>query len=237
MPHTIWAILVVLPLALSPPLHVGAFSEATPGATPSGWESMSLGRADATAYSVVRQDGTNVVQAVADRSASGLVRRLDVDPAAYPVLEWSWRVENVVPDGSTLRKRGDDSPARLYVTFDYDPSNFSFGDRLKYEALQAFGGDDVPTRALVYIWANHPNETEPVANPFSDWVMMVPVDRGSAYVGQWREHRRNVLEDYRAVFGEEPPAITGIAIMTDTDNTGDQATAYYGDIRLLPAGG
>jgi len=41
---------------------------------------------------------------------------------------------------------------------------------------------------------------------------------------------RNVYEDYKRAFREEPPKISGVAIMTDTDNTGESATAYYGDI-------
>jgi hypothetical protein len=43
---------------------------------------------------------------------------------------------------------------------------------------------------------------------------------------------RNIVEDYRKAFGEEPPMISGVAIMTDTDNTGESVTAYYGDIRF-----
>jgi hypothetical protein len=43
------------------------------------------------------------------------------------------------------------------------------------------------------------------------------------------------LEDYERAFGRTPPEIIGIGLMTDTDNTGEAATAYYGDIRLIPA--
>jgi hypothetical protein len=41
-----------------------------------------------------------------------------------------------------------------------------------------------------------------------------------------------VLADYRRIFGEEPGAVDAVAIMTDTDNTGASATAWYGDIRF-----
>jgi len=51
-----------------------------------------------------------------------------------------------------------------------------------------------------------------------------------ARLNQWGNEERNVYEDYKKAFGEEPPMISGIAIMTDTDNTGESATAYYGDI-------
>jgi len=51
-----------------------------------------------------------------------------------------------------------------------------------------------------------------------------------ARLNQWLNEERNVYEDYKKAFGEESPMISGIAIMTDTDNTGESATAYYGDI-------
>ena len=51
-----------------------------------------------------------------------------------------------------------------------------------------------------------------------------------ARLNQWLNEERNVYEDYKKAFGEEPSMISGIAIMTDTDNTGESATAYYGDI-------
>jgi hypothetical protein len=64
---------------------------------------------------------------------------------------------------------------------------------------------------------------------------MFVVESGDANVGKWREYERNLYEDYKRAFGEEPPMISGIAIMTDTDNTGESATAYYGEISILPS--
>ena len=138
----------------------------------------------------------------------------------------------MIARGNVARKDGDDYPARLYVTFDYPVSRLSFGDRVKYRALRLLGYGDIPTRALNYIWANRADETRIVRNPFTDWVQMVPVESGPANAGRWRSVRRDVAADYRAAFGEEAPAITGIAIMTDADNTGGTATAYYGDITM-----
>lgn len=132
--------------------------------------------------------------------------------------------------GNARKKDGDDYPARIYVTFDYDKSNFGFFDRAKYEALDALGFDKVPTRALNYIWASRVEKGTVLPNPFTDWVQMVAVESGSTKVGTWVMERRNIRGDYRQAFGEEPPPINGIAIMTDTDNTGESATAYYGNI-------
>ena len=47
--------------------------------------------------------------------------------------------------------------------------------------------------------------------------------------GRWMKNGM-FYEDYKKAFGEEPPMISGVAIMTDTDNTGESAIAYYGDI-------
>jgi hypothetical protein len=59
---------------------------------------------------------------------------------------------------------------------------------------------------------------------------MVAVESGAERTGAWVDERRNVLEDYRAIFGEEPPSVGAVAIMTDTDNTGESALACYDDI-------
>jgi hypothetical protein len=69
-----------------------------------------------------------------------------------------------------------------------------------------------------------------VPNPYTDRVMMFVVESGAARLDQWVDEERNVYEDYRQAFGQEPPLISGVAIMTDTDNTREQAIAYYGDI-------
>ncbi len=213
-------------------IRVGSFSQGTPGALPDKWEPMRLGDADASRYTLTRDGDSVVLKGEATDAASGLVRRVNLPAAHYPVIEWRWKAENVLEDGDIDRKSGDDYAARLYVTFAYDPGDLSFGERLKYEAVKALGSGDVPLRALNYVWANHADETAIVENPFTDWVMMVPVESGPANLGAWQNERRNLVEDYRRAFGEEPPPISGIAVMTDTDNTGATATAYYGDIVL-----
>ena len=107
---------------------------------------------------------------------------------------------------------------------------FGFFDRAAYEALQALGYDQIPTRALNYIWASRVEKGTVLQIPFTDWVQMVAVESGSTNVGTWVTEQRNIRKDYRQAFGEEPPPINGLAIMTDTDNTGESATAYCGNI-------
>jgi len=231
-------LVVVLGLTVLPDQrYIGHFStaEADSNGHPAEWTPISFGDVDTkTRYHLVQRsvqgDTTSVVRAVSDGGAAGLGREVRLDPRQYPILTWRWKVENVLEAGNAREKKGDDYAARIYVTFDYDPSNFGLLDRAKYEALQALGYDQIPTRALNYIWAGQVEKGTVLPNPFTDWVQMIAVESGSTNVGQWIMERRNVRADYRKAFGEAPPPINGIAIMTDTDNTGESATAYYGDI-------
>jgi hypothetical protein len=61
---------------------------------------------------------------------------------------------------------------------------------------------------------------------------MLAVRSGDEQAGQWLSEQRDIVADFRRLFGEDPPQAGAIAIMTDTDNTGAEATAWYGDITL-----
>jgi hypothetical protein len=181
-----------------------------------------------TQYDLVRADSGVVVRARSDGGAAGLATERRIDLTEYPILEWRWKVDGVVEGGNARTKDGDDYPARIYVTFDYD--GLGLFDRAKLTALRALGYDDIPTRALNYVWANRVDRYTILENAYTDWVMMVAVRSGETHTGTWVTERRNVLEDYRAAFGGDPPPVNGVALMTDTDNTNGEATAYYGDI-------
>ena len=91
------------------------------------------------------------------------------------------------------------------------------------------------TKAINYIWANRLPAGESLPNAYTSNAVMVAVESGNDKAGTWVREERNIYEDYRALFGKEPPDLGAVAIMTDTDNTGEEATAWYGDITLGPA--
>jgi hypothetical protein len=62
---------------------------------------------------------------------------------------------------------------------------------------------------------------------------MIVVRSGAAEVGRWLTETRNVVDDYRRIFGDEPPPIAGVAVMTDTDDTGERAVAWYDALAFL----
>jgi len=213
-------------------IEVGKFSAATVGQKlPDGWKPLTFKKIEKhTTYTLVRDNDTVVVKAVAEASASGLTRETKIDPKEYPIVQWRWKVMNILKKGDVHRKEGDDYPARIYITFEYDPSKLSFFAKRKYEAIRLLYGEYPPLAAINYIWESKASVGTMVPNPYTDRVMMFVVESGSAKLNQWVNEERNIYEDYKKAFKEEPPMISGVAIMTDTDNTGESATAYYGDV-------
>ena len=162
-------------------------------------------------------------------TASGLVKEVTIDPREYPVFRWRWKIENLLKTGDVTKKEGDDYPARLYITFAYDPDKVSFSRKVKYKAGRLIFGD-IPIAALNYIWDAKAPQGLFIDNAYTDFAKMIVVHSGPYDVGTWVEEERNIYEDYQKAFGGEPPMINGVAVMTDTDNTKESAVAYYGDI-------
>lgn len=166
-----------------------------------------------TAYQLIEVDGRYALRAYSHQSASGLVRKLDVDLTKTPYLNWSWMVESVLKDVDETTRQGDDYAARVYV-------------------IVSGGVFFWRTRAISYVWASKQPKRSSWPNAYSDHSMMVAVESGSAMVGEWVSEKRNVLEDIRDVLGIDITSINAVAIMTDTDNSKQSATAFYGDINF-----
>ncbi len=230
---TLWVVMTPAWLLAqnTPMLEVGKFSANEPRASlPNGWKPLTFKKIPKlTTYELVKDGAQVVVKAVSDSSASGLTKEVRIDPKEFPIVQWRWKVENLLQKSDATRKDGDDYPARLYITFEYDPDKVSFGKKLKYKAGQALFGD-IPIGAINYVWERQAPIGAIIDNAYTNFVKMVVVESGSQRLGAWIEESRNIYEDYRKAFGEEPPIINGVAIMTDTDNTKERAVAYYGDI-------
>ena len=175
------------------------------------------------------------MRAESDASASGLIRKIRIDPRKYPVIEWRWRAIGVYENGDVSRKDGDDYPARIYIAFEYDPDDVGFFERAKFKAIKMIHGEYPPIGAINYIWASNAPNGQIVPNAYTDRVKMIVVESGGENTGTWVAESRNVLEDYKTAFGADPPMIRGIAIMTDSDNTGESTVTYYGDIVMKSA--
>lgn len=166
-----------------------------------------------TSYSVEREDSGQILCAKSEGAASGLILEKEIDLDETPILAWRWRVDNILETGDARTRAGDDYAARVYVVFPH----WAFWK----------------TRSINYIWANKLPEGEMIPNSFTSNAMMIAVRSGPSKVGEWVEERRDVHEDFRKAFGEGPPPVGAVAIMTDTDNTGGAVSACYDNIRFI----
>ena len=187
-------------------LDVGRFS----GGQLADWQGKSF--SDETRYELTELDGKQVIQARSDGSASGLYRKQRIDLHRYPFLNWEWRIENRLNTNDEQTKSGDDYAARIYVVVS--------GGMFFWK-----------TRALNYVWANASEKQSVWPNAFAGRnAMMMALRSSQSDVSEWYTEKRNVLQDLKAVFGEDIRYIDAVALMTDTDNSLGRVTAYYGDI-------
>jgi hypothetical protein len=198
-------LLMAIP-GLASELHLGKFSDGDL----TGWkDEIFKGK---TIYTLIREDGRSVLMAQSEKAASGLTKKVGLSAREYPILRWSWKVAHTLKKENVLRKSGDDFAARIYVVF---PRAFFW-----------------QTRAINYVWAARLPKGSSVPSPYTSKAVIVAVESGDEKAGQWVSEERNYYEDYRQLFNEEPPKLGAVALMTDTDDTGDAVTAYYGDIFL-----
>jgi len=212
--------------------YVKNFSANPPGdEMPAGWQSWTLSRyKKPTQYKLVTADGKTVVKASASSSASGLLHPLDLDPAEYPLLQWRWKVDELIAKADNTRKNTEDAPVRLVISFAGDMDKLDFGDRMFFDQMKAITGQELPYATLMYIWENRAPKGTVIPNLHTSRIKMLVAESGRSKIGTWWEESRNVFEDFKRAFGEPPGRIISIGIMTDTDNTGENAHAYYGDI-------
>ncbi len=215
------------------------FSEQVPGETlPPGWQEWKFaGLKKPTEYRLVDDAGRTVVRAISHASASGLAFPVRVDTREYPYLHWHWKVMGLVDGADNGKPQTEDAPARVIVAFEGDTATLGFGEQLFFRQFRLFTGTELPYATLMYVWAAHQPIGTVIPNAHTSRIKMVVAESGSARVGAWQEVVRNLREDYRRAFGEEPPPVKSVAIMTDSDNTGAAAHAYYGDIAFLRSAG
>jgi hypothetical protein len=163
-----------------------------------------------TAYVPEQNEGKSVIRAESSDSASGYYQKLKLSARAYPLLSWSWKVRSTIAAENPYLKSGDDFAARVYIIF---PGRFFW-----------------QTRAIVYVWSDKLPAGTVIPSPFTDRVAIIAIESGNRFAGSWRHETRNYVADYRAYFHDEPDDPVAVAFMTDTDNTGSRAVAWYGDI-------
>ena len=211
-------------------VEVARFSQLAPGAAIAPWEPWFVRRGNVpTGYRVAEVDGTPALEADAQQGGSGLSRKIRVDPNRHPWLEWRWRVER--ESGSDLRSASAGSPlARLSLAFHGDAAKLDLEDRAKLRLAMLLTENGLPYASLVYVWMLDVPVGTVIRSAYTDRVRLMVVESGPQRIGQWVSVRRNIVEDYRRAFGEDPGDIVAVGLMTDAGDDHSRRRGYYGDI-------
>jgi hypothetical protein len=181
------------------------------GRFPAGWSSRNeenKGRV----YSVQAEEGHKFLHADARAVSVQIGYEKKWELKEFPVLRWRWRAR-IFPEGTNERKKsGNDNVLSVYVVF---------------------GGWPIP-RAVKYVWSDTLPAGTILDSPHSGQTKIFVVRSGRGLVGRWLTEERNVLADYRRLFGESQatPAAKGILLLTDSDSTGTHAMGDYDDIEV-----
>jgi hypothetical protein len=186
---------------------VGEFSKASLA----GWERKAF--KGETIYDFVYDPAkrATVLQALSNAAASGRFRKLVVDLTKTPFLNWSWKISDPLVGIDENAKAGDDFSARIYVVVER-------------------GIMGMNSLSVNYVWASQHPTGSMWPSPFTKRVRLMAMDSGPRGLNAWISHKRNVRSDLKDLFGEDITSIDAVALMTDTDNSGGHARAYYGDI-------
>jgi len=206
----VFAVLILAaPAAAEDCVTIDNFSKGKVGEFPPDWKPRKdSGR---EAYSIQEADGLRFLHAVAKNLGIQAAKQYEWDPQAYPMLAWSWRPIEF-PKGSDERQsKTNDSAVSVYAVFPHSPWS---------------------VKALNYIW----RAVVPVGTPLTSSARLTQVlvlRSGTEKKGVWTEERVNVFENYKKLFDEtETPKASGIAVLTDSDDTKSTAQGDYANFRV-----
>lgn len=164
-----------------------------------------------TRYELAEDAGQTAVRAISKSSASGLFYETEIDLNKTPYLSWRWRVDRFPDLADEQVKDGDDFAARIYIVVNDGWTFFS-------------------TKAISYVWSGQSPAGTSWPNPFAGRSAMMVSVRQHPAGDQWFTEKRNLKADLKRLFGKEIETVKAIAIMTDTDNSGSEAQAWYGGL-------
>jgi hypothetical protein len=180
---------------------------------PSGWTAYAtLGGRPAYDFVITEDEGRRALRVASHDEHSTIAKELQVDLEATPILEWSWKVVEI-PAGADVRQRGtSDLTGYLVVVWPRFP-----------EALRS--------RLIAYAWGSSEPAGTVERSRKTSTVTFFILRSGSENLGRWLTERRNVVDDYRRVYGERPPESPKVvAISIDTNDTHSRAAALIGPI-------
>ncbi len=178
---------------------------------PAGWKVKEWkGKAD---FSVVESESGPAIRMKSSSTSSALYREMKFNIKDYPYLSWQWKAASLPKGGDVRRKDKDDQAAQVYVVFPRFPAA-------------------VNSRLVGYIWDSTAPAGLMVQSTKSSNTRYIVLRSGPGELGKWLKEERNVYEDYKALFKEEPPKAGSVSVMIDSDDTKGSAEAFISNIVL-----
>lgn len=199
-----------------------------------GWRHAPLSKLKRdTVYTLVKEgERSGVLRATADRSASLFVAPLKPSVRTPVTLQWAWKADALIAGADNRDRDREDAPLRVLVAFDGDVATLPEAERKRFSRAKSLARRELPYAVLMYIWTDHVPVGTVIPSTHTNQVKMLAVASGPGELGRWQTVKRNVADDYRQAYGTEPGPVVAVAVMTDTDNTGEQAVASYAGLRL-----
>jgi hypothetical protein len=201
--------LLTAPAGAEECVTVENFSKGKVGAFPPDWKprkDSGLG-----AYSIQEMDGLRFLHAIAKNLGIQAAKQHEWDPKVYPVLAWSWRPIEFPAGSDERQSKTNDTAVSVYAVFPH--TSWS-------------------VKSLKYIWS----AVVPVGTRLSSsggLTQVLVIRSGAEKKGSWTEERVNIFENYKKFFDEaETPKASGIAVLTDSDDTKSTAQGDYANFRL-----
>ena len=186
-----------------------------------------------TRYTLQLEGDRTVLRAQADASASLYSTRLAAPLSQTPdMLTWRWKTDRLIPGADNREKDREDSPVRILVAFDGDIRSLPVAEQRRFALSWTLSGETPPYAVLEYVWSEQVPVGTVIASAHTSQVKMLVASSGQAGLGQWQSIQRNLRDDYLKAYGVAPGPVLSVAVMTDTDNTRQQALGFYADIRL-----
>jgi hypothetical protein len=203
-----------------------------------GWKHQPMSKLKRdTAYTIGREGERTVLRASADGSASLYVAPFAAAMTLPATLSWEWKTGAAVPGADNRVKEREDAPLRVLVAFGGDYATLPQAEQKRFDRAKLLSGRKPPFAVLMYVWSDLVSPETIIASAHTSQVKMLALAPGAAGLGAWQSIRRNLAADYRRAYGADPGPLLGVAVMTDTDNTGEKAVGEYAGIRLRCAAG
>ncbi len=211
-----------------------AFSSLRPGQTlPNAMHFIALPKIKQNVVSLVEDAGLTVLKVDSNDSAGSVGIPITASrDIGNTTLEWRWKISRRLEKADMTTKSGDDFAGRVYVFFDVPLESLSFVERSKILIARTIAGADVPTAAICYVWDNTQAIGHTQWSPYTNRVRKIVLQNGASQLNKWMGESRDVAADFKAAFGVDAPAVTGVAVGNDTDNTNDAVTTWFGDVKF-----